>query len=414
VEGHRLKNISDLSFSEIAIGQTFTLLRTIAEKDIDAFAEVSGDFSPLHMDKAYACATEFGNRVVHGAFLASLFSNLIGMQIPGRPALYLGQELVFRRPVLLGDTVIASAKVISKSEATQTIVLATEVRTTSDDKVVVSGTAKVKVRGSKSLPAVPKESVQEVAPHTDDRRVAIVTGSSRGIGAEIAKTLARNNVNVVVNYFRNNVDAMKVVEEIEASKGRAVAVQADVRDEHQVRLLVDSTIRHFGKLDCLVNCAVGELELRSMSDLAWTRFQDHLDYQVKAVFLLCQLAYPYLKASDNASIVNIVSQVTDGAPPSNMADYVAAKYALKGLSKSMASEWACDGIRVNTVSPGLVQTDLTQHFNDRVFKMEASRTPLKRLALPADVANAVVYLLGNQASFITGFDISITGGQVMR
>lgn len=409
-----MNKISDLSFEDIEIGQAFTLSRTIVDTDIKAFAEVSGDFSPLHMDDMYASTTEFGSRVVHGALLASLFSNLIGMQIPGKSALYLGQDLVFRRPVLMGDTVFVSAKVISKNQATQTLVLATEIRTMSDDKIAVSGTAKVKVRSSGPLIAIANEHLRHgAAAPTDNKRVAIVTGSSRGIGAEIAKTLAKNNINVVVNYFRNKAEATKVVQEIEAMNGRCIAVQADVRDVNQLSLLVESTIQCFGKLDCLVNCAIGELEQHSIADMNWTDFQQHMEYQLKAVFQLCQLAYPYLKVSDAAAIVNIGSQVTEGAPPSNMADYVAAKYALKGLSKSLAVEWASDGIRVNTVSPGLTQTDLTQHYNDRVFKMEASRTPLKRLATPLDIANAVAYLLDSQSCFITGIDISVTGGQVM-
>lgn len=96
-----------------------------------------------------------------------------------------------------------------------------------------------------------------------------------------------------------------------------------------------------------------------------------------------------------------------------MSDYVSAKYALLGLSKALAVEWASDQIRVNAVSPGMIQTDLTQHYHDRIFKMEASRTPLKRIAQPSDVANSVAFLLSKDSSFLTGVNLFVTGGQVM-
>ena len=109
----------------------------------------------------------------------------------------------------------------------------------------------------------------------------------------------------------------------------------------------------------------------------------------------------------------MLSQVTEGVPPALMADYVAAKYALCGLSKAFAVEWAADGIRVNMVSPGLTRTDLTAQYNERVFKAEATRVPLRRLASLEDVANAVDFLLSDQAAFLTGMTVPVSGGQVM-
>jgi NAD(P)-dependent dehydrogenase (short-subunit alcohol dehydrogenase family) len=97
-----------------------------------------------------------------------------------------------------------------------------------------------------------------------------------------------------------------------------------------------------------------------------------------------------------------------------MADYVAAKYALYGLSKAFAVEWAVDGIRVNTVSHGLARTELTEHYHERFFKMEATRVPLGRLTDPDDMANTVAFLLGDESAFLTGVNVPVSGGQVMR
>jgi len=400
---------AEFVFRDIEVGQTYRLERTFTADDVRAFATLSGDFSPLHVDPAYAASTEFGGCVVHGMLLAALFSQLIGMRIPGKHALYLGHDLVFRRPVLVGQTVTASAKVAGKNEATRTLFLTTEIHS-AEGKIAVSGSARVKVRDGE--PAARSAEVAKPAQaYGRGRRVALVTGASRGIGAEIAKTLARQGVDVVVNYFRSADSANRVIQEICSDGGTAVALPADVREADDVQRLMDAVATRFGRLDHVVNGAVGELRQERFVDLNWSSFQSHLDYQLKGAVHVCQTAYPLLKQVGGGAIVNILSQTINGAPPTLMADYVAAKHALYGLSKALAVEWASDLIRVNTVSPGLTQTDLTQHYHDRVFKAEAAHTPLKRLARPVDIARTVAFLLSEDADFLTGIDVSVSGGQ---
>lgn len=401
-----------LVFRDIQVGATFECERTFTEGDLRRFAEVSGDFSPLHMDQAYAAATQFSGRVVHGMLLASLFSQLVGMRIPGRHALYLGQDLSFRLPVRMGETVRAVAKVASKIEATRTIVLATEIRN-AEGKVAVSGSAKVKVRDGEIASALTAPAVAAGTPRPTHCKVALVTGASRGIGAAVALALAARGLAVAVNYFRSGDRAEQLVATIQETGGQATAIRADVREQVESQRLVSAVVERFGGLDMLVNGATGPLQPRSAVELNWAAFEEHLVYQVKSVMETCQAAFPHMKARGGGSIVNVVSQVASGSPPPLMADYVAAKYALKGLSRALAIEWAADNVRVNTVSPGLVQTELTEHYPEMAFKAEAARTPLKRLARPADVAGAVAYLLGEEAAFLTGVDLAVTGGQVM-
>lgn len=401
----------DLPFELVRVDDVFEVDRTFTRDDVLAFAELSGDFSPLHVDSTYAAGTEFGGCVIHGILLASLFSQLVGMRVPGKPALYLGQDLVFRKPVRVGESVRATARVTGKSEATRTLMLATEIRT-SDGKLAVSGSAKVKVRGD--TPPM-KLSDGAVAPQSvpSGAKVAIVTGASRGIGAQIARELARRGMSVAVNYLRNAIRASEVVEEICRANGRALALQGDVRNVEDVSRMIDACASGLGEPTVLVNAAIGELGQRSAMELRWDDFQTHLDYQVKAVLQLCQATYPGMKRRGGGAIVSLASQVVAGVPPPQMADYVTAKHALEGLSKALAAEWAGDNVRVNLVSPGLARTDLTQFHPERVFKGEAMRTPLKRIATPDDIARAVAYLAGEDSSFLTGTNLFVTGGQVM-
>jgi 3-oxoacyl-[acyl-carrier protein] reductase len=401
-----------LKFSDIEIGQVFEIERAFSREDTLNFAAVSGDFSPLHVDPAYAASTEFGDCVVHGLLLASLFSQLVGMRVPGEAALYLGQDLTFRRPVRVGEIVRAVAKVTGKSEATRILILSTEIRS-ADGKIVVAGIAKVKVRETETVAATPGPMTTTASPRSLEQRVAIVTGASGGIGAEIARALARKGHRVAVNYYRHPDRAAAVVASIEQAGGAARSVQADVRDPASVEAMLQSVAEWSGPPTILINAAIGELEQRPFNELSWADFLAHLEYQVKAVFNLCQGAYPSMKAAGGGAVVNILSQVTAGPPPIHMAGYVTAKHALEGLSKALAAEWAGDGVRVNMVSPGLTRTELTEFQHERIFKMEAARTPLRRLATVEDIARAVVYLVSEESAFLTGINLFVTGGQVM-
>jgi 3-oxoacyl-[acyl-carrier protein] reductase len=406
-----------LEFRDITVGDTFELTRAFSEQDVDAFAALSGDFSPLHVDPIYAGESEFGRRVVHGMLLASLFSNLVGMRIPGRAALYLGQELTFRRPALINERLTARAKVTAKYPATSTISLAAEIRN-AEGKVVVSGTGRVKVRGAGPTSDITTGDIAAplvLASATSNAElpVAIVTGGVRGIGGAIARRLSREGYLVVAAYRANHEAANSLVAAITAEGGRCLAIQADVTQDESLDRLVSTASALAGPVRVAVNAAIGEFANLPLDQLEWRQFAAHLDTQVRAVLNLAKCVYPLMKEAGGGAIVNLLSQVVHNTPPKGMADYVTAKYALMGLSKALAAEWASDNVRVNMISPGLARTELTQNYGDRVFRMEALKTPLGRLVDPADVAEAVSYLVGAGAGFVTGVNLLLTGGQDM-
>jgi NAD(P)-dependent dehydrogenase (short-subunit alcohol dehydrogenase family) len=308
----------------------------------------------------------------------------------------------------------ATAKVTGKNDATRVLLLQTEIRGT-DDRVVVSGTARVKVRESGAARAATDAVTSQRAVRRQTGRipVALVTGASRGIGAETARVLASKGWAVAINYWRSKTAAEAVVDEIVQSGGRAFAVQADVRDDVAIDPLLATVTERLGTPTLLVNAATAELESIAASDIGWDAFERHLAYQAKAVLRLCQAVRLGMVAAGGGAIVNIVSQVTANAPPAKAVDYVTAKYALLGLSKALATEWADENIRVNMVSPSLTRTDLTQGHHERLFKMEAARTPLRRLATTHDAATAVAWLASEEAAFLTGVNLFVTGGQSM-
>jgi 3-oxoacyl-[acyl-carrier protein] reductase len=178
-------------------------------------------------------------------------------------------------------------------------------------------------------------------------------------------------------------------------------------------MMVAAFMERFGRLDLVVNNAALPYELKSSLQVEWADVAAHFEASVRAPLMLSRVAHPHLHATGGA-IVNMLSQVVDTQPPPQMLDYVVGKFGLLGLTRSLAVEWAPDGIRVNGVAPSLVPTDMTSHFSERVFKLEASRTPLRRVATPEDVAGAVSYLASPDAHFLTGLVIPVTGGRVMK
>ena len=405
----RSEEAANLDLADLSVGQTFSLTHTFDADAVDRFAELCGDFSPLHVDDAYAATTEFGGRVVHGMLLASLFSTLVGMRIPGRRALYLGQELNFRRPVMVGETITATGKVASVSPALGLVQLTTTVLK-ADGSIAVTGTGKVRVRGNSAQTSAGEVPALTAAP---GQKAALVTGASRG--------LAR----------RSRDGSQKMDTRSASTTDRARRPPARLRRTSCQRRRRDSVVRRRAgrrrrrfdggvargpvrpagpaRQQCLASLRAPERASGRAGRMSPRIFEG----SVRGPLALSRAAYPHLRASGGA-IVNILSQVVEAQPPPQMLDYVVGKFGLLGLTRSLAVEWAADGIRVNGVAPSLLETDMTGHFADRVFKLEASRTPLRRLATVDDVAGAVSYLGGADASFVTGVVLTVAGGRVMK
>ncbi len=238
-------------------------------------------------------------------------------------------------------------------------------------------------------------------------KVAIVTGSSRGIGAAIARRLSADGAIVIVTYARQEEAALSVARDIEARGGEVETVRADMSDLDAVRALFAETLGNFGRLDILVNNAgVGEfLTLDKIDEAHYSRI---FDINVRGPLIAMQEAARVM--SSPGRIINISSGAAQAAP-AGMSVYAASKAALEAMTRSIAGELGPKGITVNAISPGLTQTDmLEENVPEAARQYMVQNTALGRLGTPEDIADAVAFLASNDARWITGQVIGVSGG----
>ena len=241
-------------------------------------------------------------------------------------------------------------------------------------------------------------------------RVALVTGSSRGLGAVIARRLAQDGLAVAVNGRRGDEQAGEVVRSIRDGGGTADAFCADVTDEQQVSELVAAITGQFGPVGVLVLNATGPQPEAPVAEVTWADHLDQLDFFVKSPVLLGRAVLPTMRARRYGRIVHIDSEVADQPPPGRSA-YATAKHAQIGLTRSWARELAPSGITVNTVAPGFIPVERHAGVPAEVRQAYLASVPTGRMGTPNDVAHAVSFFASERAGFITGQRIVVDGGR---
>jgi 3-oxoacyl-[acyl-carrier protein] reductase len=395
---------------ELAVGQSASISRSITAEDVAAFAQLSGDYNALHVDDEFAARTEFQSRVVHGFLHASLLSTLIGMRLPGRGALYLGQSIEFSSPVFIGDSLEARATIESIDRDTRIIALHTEI-TNQRGQTVLRGKARSKVLRLAPAPEPLPPTAGPTSSRLLEGQVALVTGASRGIGRATARLLAAHGACVWINYHRSRSAAEELQREIRAAGGACEVTKADVTVAEEVAGMI-ARIADGGGLDILVNNAGPKIVSSSFDKLDWQAMASAYAGIVGGVFNVVQAALPGLKKRRGA-IVNVVSTAALQRTAQGWLPYVAAKSALLALSKNLAQELGPAGVRVNMVSPSMIDTDLVAGTPDRIRQMMIGRTPLRRLGSVEDVAGAILFLASPLSRFVTGENVLVSGGDIM-
>ncbi|MGO4731129.1 SDR family NAD(P)-dependent oxidoreductase [Paenibacillus sp. JNUCC-31] len=245
-----------------------------------------------------------------------------------------------------------------------------------------------------------------------EKKVVLITGGSRGIGAATALVLAERGFRVVVNYAYNAERANEIVEQISEKGGEAIAIKADVRRPDEVNLMVNEILSIWGGIDALVNNASMSFVIKPFQEMTWEEFSQKLNDEMMAAFTMTKAATPSMIQNRYGRIVHVASGLAKNPAPGMIA-HGTAKAGLVQFAKYTAQELGANGITVNVISPGLVDTEASanqpQQFRDQLAEM----TPVGRIASAEDVAKAIAMYVSDDCQFITGVYVPVDGGITM-
>ena len=245
-------------------------------------------------------------------------------------------------------------------------------------------------------------------------KVALVTGASSGIGAATAIALAAQGASVAINYNRNEAGANQVQQTITAAGGKAIVIQADVTKTADIKAMIERTTTELGPIDILVNNAGSLVERKKLLELTEERWDDVMNLNLKSVFLVTQAIAPAMIERKAGSIINLTSIAgRNGGGPGAFA-YATAKGGLITLTKGIAKELAPYGIRVNSVSPGVIDTPFHETFSTtEMIEGFVKTIPMGRVGTSEETAKVIVFLASDAASYLCGETIEVNGGQLM-
>ena len=245
----------------------------------------------------------------------------------------------------------------------------------------------------------------------EERKVAFITGGSRGIGKEVALKFADNGYNIVINYVSDKTDVEKLEKEFSEKGVETLILKADVTNGEEIENLVKQVIEKFGKIDVLVNNA-GITKDNLLMRMSEEEFDKVIEVNLKGTYIVTKSVIKYMMKKRNGSIINL-SSVVGVAGNAGQANYSASKAGIIGFTKSIAKELASRNIRANAVAPGFIETDMTAVLSDEIKENIHNQIPLKRMGSAKEVANLIYFLGSEESSYITGQVINIDGGMVM-
>ena len=395
----------NLDISDISKGDSVEIKFSIGQVELAAYrALLAAGKAAVSKNSDERPALE-----LKGLLAACSVSPLVGMCIPGRAATLVEFSLVLDSVIESSSEYLLAAEVAHLSRGARLVKMHVAVAATGHAGDVMSGTVSALVNEQ----AASSQAVLDLEDLAMDMglagKVVIVTGASGSIGSMIARLFAMRGSAVVVNYRRSADEANRIVAEIEAAGGRALAVGADVSEESEVVALIDRAVEVFGGVDVLVNNAVRDFRPVAYDKLTWEEMQLDIDVTLKGAFLCSKAVVPRMLARGGGKIVN-VSSVFAMEPPRDQLKYAVSKAALEGLSRALAAEFIDQNIQVNCVVPSFVDTEVASRLHAGISRKRAQDAPSHRNALPQEVAQAVLFLASGQATYTTGQRLLVTGG----
>lgn len=245
-----------------------------------------------------------------------------------------------------------------------------------------------------------------------EKKVALITGAGRGIGAAAAKELAGSGIQVAINYLSDHDSADRVVNEIQLQGGEAIKIQGDVCNAEQVALMTKQIVDRWGRIDILVSNAHIPFVVKPFLDITWSELSQKLNKEIQAAYCLSQAILPIMKQNSYGRIVYVASGVAKN-PGKGFIAHGTAKAALVQFAKFIAQEFGEFGITANVISPGAVETEASKDQVEQFRAAITALTPLKRVAQPEDIAKAIALYVSEQSGFITGSYVPVNGGKDM-
>jgi 3-oxoacyl-[acyl-carrier protein] reductase len=244
-------------------------------------------------------------------------------------------------------------------------------------------------------------------------KVAIVTAASSDRGSAIVELLAAEGASVTINYFRNKQKAESVLKRVEDNGGKSMVCQADVTSKTSVEEMVKETTNKFGPVDILVNNAHGTIKRKLFEASVWNEYDENINGTIKGAHNCCQAVIAEMQKKKWGRIINIMDNIVND-PVKGYSSHITAQSALVGFTRGLAIELGGFGITVNIINAGFTLAKKTPHAPPSVHKAIAGQTPLNRIALPIDIAKAVLYYASDWSEFITGNCLTVDGGKTMR
>ncbi|MHC4267913.1 MAG: SDR family oxidoreductase [Planctomycetota bacterium] len=244
-------------------------------------------------------------------------------------------------------------------------------------------------------------------------KVAIVTAASSDRGSAIAELMATEGASVTINYLRNKQKAETALKRVEKNGGKAIVWQADVTSRTSVDNMVKETVSKFGSVDILINNAHGTIRRNTFEVTEWNEYDENINGTIQGAHNCCQAVIGEMQKRKWGRIVNIMDNIVND-PVKGYSSHITAQSALVGFTKSLAIDLGSFGITVNLISAGFTLAKKTPHAPPHIQKTIADQTPLNRIALPIDIAKAVLFYASDWSDFVTGNCLTVDGGKTMR
>ena len=408
------------TLAEMTPGLTEEFTVTVTPEMMDAFRAITGDVSPIHIDADYARGRGFPGRVVYGMLGASFFSTLAGVYLPGEHCLLHGVECKFAKPIFIGDTLTVKGTVVGVSEiGSEAEIKAVITNHVGAQRAPTVGKANPLVR-SKAPPGLlllRSPAMQASAPTTIEEKIMsytyLITGATSDVGRALIERLLQNAPADTLVLAQGCGDLEKLADLCARFPGQVRPFDVDLSDRAKVDTFVQVLAAsapaptHFIHLPAL---PVVNAKFKAFDQ---TRFDRDLEIQVHSAVRICRAVLPAMAKARFGRVLFIQTSYTIGCPPKNTAAYVMAKSAIGGLVKSLAVEYARFGVTVNCVAPSMMETNFLKDTPDLIVQAAAEENPMGRNATPADVVPAMAFLLSDEAGFITGVTLPVTGGSTI-